>query len=74
LGNTRKRREFSGLPISASKRRQTISEMARLAALPPIHELPGTYADVATSPLRVTVKRGSNTGAAMQFELQDRPE
>jgi hypothetical protein len=53
------------------------AEALRLAALPPIHELPAEYAEVATSPLRVTVKPGRNTGPSMRFELEgkaDRPE
>lgn len=45
------------------------AEALRLAALPPIHELPAVYGEVATSPLRATVKRGRNTGDAMRFEL-----
>ena len=46
------------------------NESLRLAALPPIHELPVEYAEVATSPLRATVKRGRNTGPSMRFELR----
>lgn len=46
------------------------AEALRLAALPPIHELPMEYAEVATSPLRATVKRGRNTGPSMRFELR----
>ena len=45
------------------------AEFARLAALPPINELPAQYAEVAKSPLRVTVKRGRNSGPDMRFEL-----
>ncbi|MFM8704239.1 MAG: carboxypeptidase-like regulatory domain-containing protein, partial [Planctomycetia bacterium] len=46
------------------------NEALRLAALPPIHELPAICAEVPTSPLRATVKRGRNTGPSMRFELE----
>lgn len=75
ISKSRARMPSGPMPADGDPRQQRwMAEMARLAALPPIHELPEIYAEAATSPLRVSVKRGSNTGPNLRFELHDSEE
>ena len=74
ISKSRTRQPAGPMPADGSPQfERWNAESLRLAALPPLHELPTVYAEVATSPLRATVKRGRNTGDAMRFELEGKP-